>query len=212
MALLINDFVIAVRTIDEIEPNSVGIIQDITSDFEVFFIGKNVKKSVNENMLKFLDLALTGKPYLIKICNVCHILKKDPEEFDINQTDALGRKTTRPSCKKCRVAIDGVTMHPSERARMTLIKPKHLFICPICEKMSIVDVTASLVIDHDHNTGRARSWICDSCNTGLGRFKDDITILNRAINYLENFKALEDESLNQTNASKLFTLDFDRSQ
>ena len=45
----------------------------------------------------------------------------------------------------------------------------------------------TLVKDHDHLTGKAREWICDSCNTGLGRFKDDITILQRAIDYLKKY-------------------------
>jgi RNase P subunit RPR2 len=54
--------------------------------------------------------------------------------------------------------------------KMNYIIPKKFFICPICKKSSIPYVTAKLVIDHNHNTGNAREWICDSCNTGLGRF------------------------------------------
>ena len=54
--------------------------------------------------------------------------------------------------------------------------------------MSIADVTAKLVKDHDHDTGMARDWICDSCNTGLGRFKDDVKLLKKAIAYLEKHK------------------------
>ncbi|MDE0324591.1 MAG: endonuclease VII domain-containing protein [Candidatus Poribacteria bacterium] len=67
-----------------------------------------------------------------------------------------------------------------------------VFICPICEKRTIVDVTAKIVADHDHDTGEGREWICDSCNTGLGRFKDNIAILETAIEYLRRFE--DDES------------------
>ncbi|MDR0792642.1 MAG: endonuclease VII domain-containing protein [Chitinophagaceae bacterium] len=119
-----------------------------------------------------------------KICNVCHILKEDYKDFDINQTDAQGRKTTRPTCIECRKTIDGVALKPSEKKRMNEIKPEKFFICPICKKSSIPYVTANLVIDHDHETGNARDWICDSCNTGLGRFKDNIELMEKAINYL----------------------------
>ena len=36
--------------------------------------------------------------------------------------------------------------------------------------------------------GEARAWICDSCNTGLGRFKDDILMLEKAIAYLKRYQ------------------------
>jgi transcription elongation factor Elf1 len=107
------------------------------------------------------------------------------KEFDINQTDAKGRKTTRPSCRICRVSIDGKRITMEESKRLNAIKPKDIFTCPICGKKSIVGITANLVKDHDHRTGKGREWICDSCNTGLGRFKDDISLFQRVINYLK---------------------------
>lgn len=57
--------------------------------------------------------------------------------------------------------------------------------CPICQKRSIVGVTAKIVADHDHHTGDIRDFICDSCNTGLGRFKNGNDYLQNAINYLK---------------------------
>lgn len=40
-------------------------------------------------------------------------------------------------------------------------------------------------MDHDHTTGKIRGLLCFGCNTGLGKFKDSIVILNKAINYLK---------------------------
>ena len=55
--------------------------------------------------------------------------------------------------------------------------------------MSIVGITANIVKDHDHIvTGNGREWICDSCNRGLGRFKDSPDFIKRAIKYLEKFQ------------------------
>ena len=63
-------------------------------------------------------------------------------------------------------------------------KPYQLFECPICHKLTIPDVTANIVRDHDHRTGKGRDWICDSCNTGIGRFQDDPEIFKKIIDYI----------------------------
>ncbi|WP_230380692.1 endonuclease domain-containing protein [Helicobacter pylori] len=42
--------------------------------------------------------------------------------------------------------------------------------------------------DHNHDTGQGREWICDSCNTGLGRFKDNPKFLEKVIEYLKKYE------------------------
>lgn len=187
--LEIYDYIIINDKYRDIEPNSVGVIEEVlvNNKYKVFFIGTRKEYILSEDNISFLDLSKTGKPYEYKVCNICHILKKDFIDFEINQTDAKGRKTTRPSCRSCRALIDGKSLLRSERLRMNKEKPKKFFVCPICNKGCIPDVTANLVIDHCHETGFARQWICDSCNTGLGRFKDDVDYLERAIAYLKKY-------------------------
>ncbi len=46
-------------------------------------------------------------------------------------------------------------------------------------------------IDHSHVTGRARSVLCASCNTGLGMFRDDPAILRSAARYLDRHREPE---------------------
>lgn len=181
----IGDYVVAIRNIDGIQERSVGLVKNVLrEEITVFFIGKNKTVITDSNHVAYLDLKKTGKPHNTKVCNICHMLK-DMQEFDINQTDAKGIKTTRPSCKICRRAIDRKKIDPAEKRKLDAIKPKDLFTCPVCNKTSIVDVTVKIVRDHDHDTGKAREWICDSCNTGLGRFKDNIELLDEVIDYLK---------------------------
>lgn len=44
----------------------------------------------------------------------------------------------------------------------------------------------SVHADHDHSTGHTRGLLCDSCNRGLGCFKDSPEALHSAIQYLES--------------------------
>ncbi len=186
----IDNIVVNKATLSDIVNDSIGIIKAINGkNTMVLFVGLNKILRVDFNDLEVIDTDLTGKGYDRKICNICHILKLT-EEFDVNQTDAKGRKTTRPSCKECRKNIDGVKLTTTEKKEMDKIKPEKgsIFECPICLKTTIVGITANLVRDHDHETGRGREWICDSCNTGLGRFKDDTKFLERVTSYLEKYK------------------------
>ncbi len=185
----INDFITLNKDTQGLLKNSVGVIEEIINEnvFKIFFIGSRIELLLSNDDITFLDIEKTGKPFKFKVCNVCHILKEDYVDFEINQTDAQGRKTTRPSCRNCRLGIDGVKLLGIEKKRMMKIKPNKFFVCPICEKGSIPDITANLVIDHNHDNGTAREWLCDSCNTGLGRFKDNVELLEKAINYLKKY-------------------------
>jgi len=40
-------------------------------------------------------------------------------------------------------------------------------------------------VDHDHTNGKVRGILCHTCNPGLGYFKDDVEVLQRAIDYLK---------------------------
>lgn len=55
-------------------------------------------------------------------------------------------------------------------------------VCAICKKPSL---TKALAIDHCHQTLKVRGLLCESCNNGLGRFRDDVELLESAITYLK---------------------------
>ena len=167
--------------------NSVAVVQqEIEGGLLVYLPGQNQEFVIARDETAEVNVYATGKGYSHIICNICFVLKPE-DEFQINQTDARGRKTRRPSCQKCRQNIDRRKMSKREREEAQRLKPHSgtLWRCPICRKMGIVDVNVRIVIDHDHHSGRKRGYLCDSCNTGLGRFKNGEDFLCNAIAYLK---------------------------
>ena len=60
-------------------------------------------------------------------------------------------------------------------------------ICKICG-VPESECKHKFRMDHDHETGEFRGWICDNCNKGLGHFKDNPEIVLSAAMYLEKFR------------------------
>ncbi len=189
-----NIFIVAKRNIkiDKklIEKNSVGILRNKGQQVSrVFFIQKWIELEIPNNDFEIIDVEKTGDGFEKKICNVCHKLL-DTELFARNQNGINNRIIRRPSCKNCRAEIDGVSIKPSIKKEWNKTKPnKEPFECPICHKRTIAGITSKIVLDHDHDTGEVRQWICDSCNTGIGRFKDDEKIILNALKYLRKFQS-----------------------
>lgn len=52
--------------------------------------------------------------------------------------------------------------------------------CAICKDIP----KETLALDHDHATNEIRGLLCDPCNVGLGKFKDNPDTLMSAILYL----------------------------
>lgn len=192
MADLSKKFVVAkkdVVTPQEIvvEKGDVGVIILENEDYSsVFFIRIWKQVEIIKNDFEIIDVRKTGDGFSKKICNVCHKLKKTIY-FAKNQNAINNRSVRRPSCKDCRIKMEGVGVSRADKIKWLKEKPVNTpFECPICKKRTIAGVTSKVVLEHDHRTGKPGGWICDSCNTGLGRFKDDVELLKSAIEFLKN--------------------------
>ena len=42
-------------------------------------------------------------------------------------------------------------------------------------------------LDHDHDTGKFRGWICNKCNLALGNMNDNLEYARRLVKYLESY-------------------------
>lgn len=166
--------------------NEIGILVKLKNNIAtVNFVNQNSNIDINISLVEEFDPKKTGDQYEKKVCNICNRLLTT-SNFQKNQNGKNNRSVRRPSCSDCRKIIDGTELSLKDKKEWDKIKP-HLIIweCPICKKRTIPGLTSKVVLDHDHTTGKPRAWICDSCNTGLGRFKDDIKTIQDAIKYLK---------------------------
>lgn len=139
------------------------------------------------------------------------------------KTDYPGKKKKSGWCKKCcaqrskeyyaknkekckamhkKWAIENkekVAFHKAKSAYgISLIEYNSLKrICVICGNLN------NLKIDHSHQSGRIRGMLCDSCNKGLGFFKDNPALLDRASNYVLGIATSDDFNINEVLSTKL---------
>lgn len=120
---------------------------------------------------------------LSKKCNKCN--KELPlSEFSKHSASNY----LRPECKKCN---NNLSKQRSDLRKIHGSPPEN-YICPICKRTE-QDISSGggnkstrWVLDHDHEHNTFRGWLCHNCNMGIGAFKDNIIILNNAIEYLKN--------------------------
>ena len=95
----------------------------------------------------------------------------------------------RTNCKKCRNDGEAARRYNVSVGFIEEIRVAQDNKCAICGIHSSNIEHASfdtnpLVIDHDHETGAVRGLLCPTCNSGLGYFKDNISYLLSAAQYL----------------------------
>lgn len=120
-----------------------------------------------------------------KICKECGIYKPETD-FAKNQYGKDNRILRRPICKKCYSKKKSI--NPKDKREFEKNNPKpaigERFKCPICHRDFKREHKNDVVLDHNHKTGAVRGYICGSCNASIGKFKEDINILKRAIEWL----------------------------
>lgn len=112
----------------------------------------------------------------------------DPEKRKAAARATAKRAYARdPEKFKARVAIwqaaNPERVRANGRKRNGVVDPPgemRAGLCEICDRPQ-----AKLYLDHDHETGIVRGWLCLTCNTGLGKFQDSVSELQKAIDYLK---------------------------
>lgn len=138
-----------------------------------------------------------------KTCKTCGETKSY-DEFPNGRLYSDGK---RPHCLTCRRAYERKSYHKNKHKNPYVYEvdkdaklkrtygisyQEYLTIlevqqnsCAICG-VDQEDVSRAFAVDHCHDTGKIRGLLCSNCNTGIGNLRDDVGLLQRAIEYLNN--------------------------
>lgn len=169
-----------------LEKYDTGFIEsELGAVCHVFFMRIGKFLDIDKQDIQSFDIFLTGDRFENKVCDRCYKLLNTENYFENNRLKKDNIITKRPSCRSCRKIKNGKPISSKQRLEWESKKPQNgtLFTCPICQKTTIVGIS-KIVLDHNHETGDVRGWICESCNTGIGRFDDRVDIISHAINWL----------------------------
>ena len=170
----------------ELQKNDVGkVIEKKNNSYLISFLRINKTIEIDKRFVTTIDIHLTGDQFENKVCDRCFKYLNTQSDFENNRIKKGGLITKRPSCRDCRKKKNGKPIPRKIYKEWMEKKPKDgdIFLCPICKKKSIGGISKH-VLDHNHHTGEVRGFLCESCNTGIGRFDDDVSLVKNAINWL----------------------------
>jgi len=91
-----------------------------------------------------------------------------------------GRRYPSTRCRTCHGLYTSQRKAAAIEEKATRPRPDH---CECCGKACVSNTV--LCYDHDHTTDEFRGWLCAACNLGIGKLGDDVTGLQRAMDYLQ---------------------------
>lgn len=132
----------------------------------------------------------------MKLCSRCKELKPTTEYYKaVERHDGL-RSECRSCCTKAHRESykrnkDSWVKRSHDQNKTARIKSKYgisreEYDSITSNPCTICGAVENIVLDHCHKTGKVRGALCQSCNVGLGGFKDDVVKLENAIRYLKD--------------------------
>lgn len=113
------------------------------------------------------------------------ILTKRRAEYAANPEPFRQRARKYKPNKVSRLNVFLKSVHGISLAEYQKMAALQSHCCAICKTPATECTHGRLCVDHDHVTGKMRGLLCIACNSGIGYFKDSLTLLVSAGCYLE---------------------------
>jgi hypothetical protein len=136
-------------------------------------------------------------------CTDCHEVKSNTHFMFYKNRVNPRTKLCLYANKKCDICRKAYGVHKKqselhmksqniERPKPSIETP---YLCDCCGKM--ITTTKTLQLDHCHEKGVFRGWLCKECNISMGNLGDDILGFIRAIKYLNRTEGKTKEEIKQ---------------
>lgn len=121
---------------------------------------------------------------MAKLCRGCKVYK-NKSEFSLRHS----------KCKVCntKIACESILKRFGNYRNANLYRKYGIFeedydrmyeeqkgLCFLCNR------ERTLIVDHNHRTGKVRKLLCSGCNTGIAQFEHDPDLLDKAKEYILN--------------------------
>ena len=116
-------------------------------------------------------------------CKVCQRAYKDLHAEEAKKRRAELYPRYRETNRKSHLNRS-YDMTPKEYQEMSDEQGNVCWICKQPETRVVNGRVCPLAVDHDHETNQKRGLLCNACNVGLSRFKDDPNLLLAAAAYI----------------------------
>jgi hypothetical protein len=149
---------------------------------------KNCTKCSNQKPLSEYNKNKKRKDGLSAWCKSCTKLSS-AKWYKINANKVIARSRQWALSNQEKKKLNSRKSHLKRKYNMSLEDEKKLIDnqknkCAICN-IEMITEQSKFHIDHCHNSGKVRGVLCNSCNTGLGMFKDSQEYLKSAVKYLK---------------------------
>lgn len=176
------------RTCKECNNSFTATYRQIKTGYGIFCS----RKCACEDMKRKTDMKMLLPT---RLCRVCKI-EKNRDEFS---PDYRSNSQIQSMCKSCnREWARNDRLKNKDKYRHRDLKRNYGItptqyhgmlieqngVCAICKQPEIRK-NGWLHVDHNHRTMLVRGLLCGNCNTGIGKFGENISFLENAIRYLK---------------------------
>ena len=111
--------------------------------------------------------------------------EKNPEKYRKWSADSYARNPEKMNTATI------ISAHKIHRDDYYALIEKQQNLCAICGEEEAREKDGKkmrLCLDHDHETMKIRGLLCHACNTGIGKLRDSVDLVRKALEYLELHK------------------------
>lgn len=112
-----------------------------------------------------------------KRCNTYLHRKKNPEKHKAQARAHMKRRSPEKRKNQKLRESYGITLADFDR-----MSEAQKYACAICGSYG------KLYVDHNHSTGTVRELLCHGCNSGIGFFRENPSLMEKAIEYIQKWQ------------------------